>query len=106
MLQCNSLQFRNELAREVGVLPNFGKLLFTDPKLARNVFLGPAFTVHHRLVGPHAWAGAREAALTAYNRVLATTRTRDVTTQQHTGFSNFWILLATIVAIVSASIRF
>ena len=72
------LAYRDEMAKEIGVQPSFMQLLFTDPKLAFNFLAGPASSCHHRLVGPHAWPGARSAALATFSNTITSTKTRVV----------------------------
>lgn len=61
---------------QVGVRPNFLRLLLTDPVLCVKAFFGPCTPYQFRLTGPGQWAGARQAILTQWERVAQPFRTR------------------------------
>lgn len=63
------IQYMDELGSEFGAKPNMWKLLFTDYTLWRALAFGPALPYQYRLQGPHKWDGARNAILTAHERV-------------------------------------
>nr|CAB3246544.1 dimethylaniline monooxygenase [N-oxide-forming] 2-like [Phallusia mammillata] len=65
------LEYREELAKYMKLLPSFSWLLFTDPKLAFNVYFGPPLPYHFRLSGPHKWEKAREHSLQAIENEMA-----------------------------------
>ena len=50
----------------------------TDPVLAWQLWFGPAYPFFYRLFGPGQWDGAREAILTAPNRVEKPFQTRSL----------------------------
>ncbi|XP_047443385.1 flavin-containing monooxygenase 5-like [Mugil cephalus] len=77
-LQVDNTTYMDSLAKEVGVRPNLLWLFMTDPKLAHQVFVGPCTPYQYRLTGPGQWAGARQAILTQWERVLQPFRTRVV----------------------------
>jgi len=54
------------------------RLLATDPRLAVAVYFGPTTPYQYRLVGPGAWRGARDAILSARERILQPLMTRRV----------------------------
>jgi len=54
------------------------RLLATDPRLAVAVYFGPTTPCQYRLVGPEAWRGARDAILSARERILQPLMTRRV----------------------------
>ena len=66
----------DEIAEQVGVRPNILKILLTDPRLGLKVLLGPCSPYQYRLRGPGKWAGAREAILTQWERVVKPMQTR------------------------------
>ncbi|XP_068566539.1 flavin-containing monooxygenase 5-like [Cebidichthys violaceus] len=66
------------MAAEVGVRPNFPRLLLRDPVLWIRVFFGPCTPYQYRLTGPGQWAGARQAILTQWERVAQPFSTRAV----------------------------
>ena len=45
-------------------------MLLTDPMLAWACFFGPLLPYQYRLEGPGKWAGARDAILTVWERIL------------------------------------
>eukprot|EP00058_Branchiostoma_floridae_P021859 XP_002607349.1 hypothetical protein BRAFLDRAFT_69756 [Branchiostoma floridae] len=54
------IPYRDEIAREIGAMPSFWKLLLKDPRLAFRVYSQPPLPAHYRLVGPHPWPGAAD----------------------------------------------
>ncbi|XP_078584737.1 dimethylaniline monooxygenase [N-oxide-forming] 4-like [Branchiostoma floridae x Branchiostoma japonicum] len=54
------IPYRDEIAREIGAMPSFWKLLLKDPRLAFRVYFQPPLPAHYRLVGPHQWPGAAD----------------------------------------------
>ncbi|XP_074528458.1 flavin-containing monooxygenase 5-like isoform X2 [Halichoeres trimaculatus] len=77
-LQVDVIPYMDSLAEQVGARPNVLRLFLTDPRLALQVFLGPFTSYQYRLSGPGQWAGARQAILTQWDRVLQPFRTRVV----------------------------
>ncbi|KAJ8279007.1 hypothetical protein COCON_G00060730 [Conger conger] len=69
-LQVHYIPYMDELAKQVGVKPNFLGLLLRDPRLGLSVLLGPCTPYQYRLCGPGQWAGARQAILTQWERIL------------------------------------
>ncbi|XP_034540274.1 dimethylaniline monooxygenase [N-oxide-forming] 5-like [Notolabrus celidotus] len=77
-LQVDVVPYMDSLAELLGVRPNILWLFLTDPRLALEVFMGPLTAYQYRLSGPGQWAGARQAILTQWERVLQPFRTRVV----------------------------
>uniref|UniRef100_UPI0037E9BDD0 flavin-containing monooxygenase 5-like n=1 Tax=Semicossyphus pulcher TaxID=241346 RepID=UPI0037E9BDD0 len=77
-LQVDFIPYLDSLAEQVGVRPNVLSLFLKDPRLALQVLLGPCTSYQYRLTGPGRWAGARQAILTQWERVLQPFRTRVV----------------------------
>ncbi|XP_019936741.2 flavin-containing monooxygenase 5-like [Paralichthys olivaceus] len=77
-LQVENIPYLDSLAEQVGARPNIPWLMMKDPRLAMQVFLGPCTPYQYRLTGPGRWAGARQAILTQWERVLQPFRTRVV----------------------------
>ncbi|XP_053726656.1 flavin-containing monooxygenase 5-like [Synchiropus splendidus] len=75
-IQVDHVSYMDEIAREVGVRPNFAKLLLTDPKLGLNIIFGPSSPYQYRLTGPGKWSGARQAILTQWERIIKPMQTR------------------------------
>ncbi|XP_042896617.2 flavin-containing monooxygenase 5 [Parasteatoda tepidariorum] len=70
-IQVDFIPFMDELAEIIGAKPNFVKMAITDPKLFWYCMNGPCLPYQFRLVGPHAWPGARDAILSLDERVYA-----------------------------------
>lgn len=49
-----------------------------DPELAWALAVGPCLPYEFRLQGPHTWEGARNAILSVWQRVIAATKTRAI----------------------------
>ncbi|XP_023139610.2 flavin-containing monooxygenase 5-like isoform X2 [Amphiprion ocellaris] len=77
-LYVDYIPYQDSLAEQVGARPNIPWLFVTDPKLALQVFYGPATPYQYRLTGPGRWAGARQAILTQWDRVIQPFKTRVV----------------------------
>uniref|UniRef100_H3C6I0 Flavin-containing monooxygenase n=1 Tax=Tetraodon nigroviridis TaxID=99883 RepID=H3C6I0_TETNG len=77
-LQLENIPYLDSLAGLVGVRPNILWFLIKDPRLALQLFLGPCTPYQYRLTGPGQWAGARQAILTQWERVVQPFRTRVV----------------------------
>ncbi|XP_064371776.1 flavin-containing monooxygenase 5-like [Dromaius novaehollandiae] len=69
-IQVDYIPYMDELACQLGVKPNLLTLFLTDPRLATEVLLGPCTPYQYRLRGPGRWAGARQAILTQWERVV------------------------------------
>nr|XP_009858786.2 dimethylaniline monooxygenase [N-oxide-forming] 2-like isoform X1 [Ciona intestinalis] len=67
-------EYQEEIAGEIGVLPSFFRLLFTDPRLAFNFYFGPLLPYHYRIVGENSKPECREYALNASARTWAAFR--------------------------------
>lgn len=70
-IQVEWITFMDEMAKQIGAMPNMLKMAITDPKLFFACFNGPCLPYQYRLQGPHSWAGARDAILDYENRVFA-----------------------------------
>ncbi|XP_061895037.1 flavin-containing monooxygenase 5-like [Entelurus aequoreus] len=75
-IQVDYAVYMDEIATMLGVRPNIGRLLLTDPKLGLNLLNGPITPCQYRLKGPGKWAGARQAILTQWDRVAQPFKTR------------------------------
>lgn len=75
-IQVEYVQYMDEIADQIGVKPNFLKLLVTDLQLFRACLFDTCFAYQYRLNGPHPWDGAANAILTAKKRILAPLKTR------------------------------
>ncbi|XP_076449959.1 flavin-containing monooxygenase 1-like [Babylonia areolata] len=76
---CFSTPYTDEIAAEIGVAPDWWRFLLRgDVKIALAVLFGPAYPFHYRLLGPHAWPGAREATEKAYRETVYSIQHRTV----------------------------
>ncbi|KAM7410297.1 hypothetical protein PAMA_001642 [Pampus argenteus] len=75
-IQVDYVNYMDEIAEQVGVRPSILRLLLTDPRLGLNLILGPITPYQYRLRGPRKWAGARQAILTQWARVVQPMQTR------------------------------
>uniref|UniRef100_A0A8C5QGR5 Flavin-containing monooxygenase n=1 Tax=Leptobrachium leishanense TaxID=445787 RepID=A0A8C5QGR5_9ANUR len=75
-IQVDFMECLEELACQIDVKPNLLRFLFTDPKLAWELFFGPCTPYQYRLTGVGKWSGAREAILTQRDRIIKATKTR------------------------------
>lgn len=70
-LMVDRIAYVDELARAIGVKPNYWKMFFYDPKLYWKLMLSPVLNYQYRLEGPHLWKGARDAILRFDERMQA-----------------------------------
>lgn len=70
-LMIDKIAYVEELAKIIGVKPNYFKLLLTDPKLYYALVTSPVLNYQYRLQGPHSWKGARDAILEFQDRLRA-----------------------------------
>lgn len=101
-LQVDYIPYLDSLAELVGARPNLLWLFLTDTKLALQVFTGPSTSYQYRLTGPGHWAGARQAILSQWERVVQPFRTRVVPEPETRPCSK----LSTVVIFSSAALLF
>ncbi|KAJ1172150.1 hypothetical protein NDU88_004000 [Pleurodeles waltl] len=77
-LQTDYIVYMDEVSSFFGAKVNLLYLFLTDPRLAWEVFFGPASPYQFRLTGPGKWDGARKAILGQWERTDRATRTRAV----------------------------
>lgn len=70
-IQVDFIEYMDDVAIEIGVKPNFFKMLFTDPVFFFKNFFGPSVPYQYRLEGPGKWEGAKNAIETVWERVEA-----------------------------------
>ncbi|XP_069497368.1 dimethylaniline monooxygenase [N-oxide-forming] 2-like isoform X3 [Ambystoma mexicanum] len=78
IFQIEFIEYLDEIASEIGVKPNFFRLLLRDPRLAVEVFFGACTSPQFRLTGPGKWNGARNAIMTKWVRIVKPMKTRVV----------------------------
>lgn len=93
-IQVDYISYMDDLARQVGVRPNFLGLLLRDPRLGLSVLLGPCTPYQYRLCGPGQWAGARQAILTQWERVVKPMKTRLVPDPVRSSTLPMWLTVA------------
>ncbi|KAF7642059.1 hypothetical protein LDENG_00265410 [Lucifuga dentata] len=98
-IQVNFITYMDEIAKLVGVRPNFLRLLLTDPKLGLSVLLGPCTPYQYRLRGPGKWAGARHAILTQWERVAQPMQTRPSDQKKPKMWLLMWPLILSAAAL-------
>ncbi|KAJ3599796.1 hypothetical protein NHX12_033750 [Muraenolepis orangiensis] len=74
-IQVDFINYMDEIADQLGVRPSIPRLLLTDPRLAHSVMFGPSTPYQYRLRGPGKWAGARQAIMTQWDRVIRPMKT-------------------------------
>uniref|UniRef100_A0A3Q3Q7W0 Flavin-containing monooxygenase n=1 Tax=Monopterus albus TaxID=43700 RepID=A0A3Q3Q7W0_MONAL len=99
-LQVDYIPYMDSLAKLVGVRPNIPWLFLKDTRLVLQVFMGPCTPYQYRLTGPGCWAGARQAILTQWERVIQPFRTRVVPEPESRPSSR----LSTIVIFLGSSL--
>ncbi|XP_077572499.1 flavin-containing monooxygenase 5-like [Stigmatopora nigra] len=103
-IQVDYADYMDEIATLVGVRPNLFRLLLTDPKLWQNLAFGPINPYQYRLRGPGKWAGARQAILTQWDRVVQPMKTRSCD-QAKPKRSLKWPLVVSVVVGVAAYVN-
>ncbi|XP_063282762.1 flavin-containing monooxygenase 5-like [Pelobates fuscus] len=103
-IQVDFLEYLDELASQICVKPNVLRFLFTDPKLAWELFFGPCTPYQYRLTGDGKWPGARKAILSQRDRIIKPTKTRvlDDDMTKHKSPISFLLKILSIFAILSA----
>ncbi|KAM6963016.1 uncharacterized protein FYW47_008645 [Aplochiton taeniatus] len=99
-VQVDYIPYLDSLAREIGARPSILGLLLRDPKLGLQVLTGPCTPYQYRLTGPGKWAGARQAILSQWDRVLKPFRTRVVPAPEHSPHSRLTLILTVSGAVV------
>ncbi|XP_077986909.1 flavin-containing monooxygenase 5-like [Glandiceps talaboti] len=95
---------QEDYAKEIGVRPNFLKLLTSDPSFAAKCFFGPTYPASYRLHGPGSWNGAKKAILDAWDNVIFPTKTRDIVkeTKSNTTILKMFVIFTLLIIIISA----
>uniref|UniRef100_A0A3P9IF79 Flavin-containing monooxygenase n=1 Tax=Oryzias latipes TaxID=8090 RepID=A0A3P9IF79_ORYLA len=93
-IQVDYISYMDEIAEMLGVKPNLTKLMVTDPRLWMSVLFGPCTPYQYRLRGPGKWAGARQAILTQWERVVRPMQTRPCDEPKSKSSSKWPVILA------------
>ncbi|KAJ8277842.1 hypothetical protein GJAV_G00080740 [Gymnothorax javanicus] len=103
-VQVEYIPYMDDLARQIGVRPSFLALLLQDPRLGLNVLFGPFTPYQYRLCGPGQWAGARQAILTQWERVIHPFKTRPIPEPQPSSLPR--VLTVSCAVLLLAAIYF
>lgn len=99
-IQVDWVEFMDELAAEVGVMPPIWKYLFTDFRLFWALMFEPSAPYQYRLVGPNSWKDARKTQLSVNRRILAALRTNKSFDNYCKEKTSNWFYLVNIVFVV------
>ena len=93
----DSIPYMDEIAKDIGCYPYFWQqFLGGDPKLAMKCMFGPFHPYQYRLVGPGKWDGAREAIMTAMDRVKGAYRTDQVKSKKQQASTCWGTIMKTL----------
>ena len=70
-IQAPFYKYQEDLASELGLIPSFTKMLFTDPSFAIKLYFGPIVPAHYRVIGEHRWSGARDEIFNVFPNMRA-----------------------------------
>ncbi|GFR68218.1 dimethylaniline monooxygenase [N-oxide-forming] [Elysia marginata] len=70
------LPYMDELSKVVGCYPSYATMFKDNPAFALKMWFTPIYPCAYRLYGPGKWDGAKQAVLTAMDRVKAPFQTR------------------------------
>ncbi|CAH1271239.1 FMO5 [Branchiostoma lanceolatum] len=100
-VQVDFITMMDDVAEEIGVKPDWKRLLFTDPHLALECYFGPCTPYQYRLMGPGAWKGAKEAIQTQMYRVKYATKTRATPDQSERRIMGIVMVLMLLMPILA-----
>ncbi len=81
------ISYMDDIAKEIGVYPDFKKYLTSDLPLFLKLVLGMTLSYHYRLDEPHSLSGARNAIMEADNRIKYALNPNDVEKMSSTYFN-------------------
>jgi dimethylaniline monooxygenase (N-oxide forming) len=106
-LGVNWISYMDDIAKEIGVYPDFKKYLISDLPLFLKLVFGTTLSYHYRLDGPHSWSGARNAIIEAENRVKYALNPNDVEKMSSTYFNaNSYRIIISLVLLLIVFIFF
>ncbi|CAD6192435.1 unnamed protein product [Caenorhabditis auriculariae] len=82
-IQVDYMDYMDEIASIIGCQPPLKQYLFSDPKFAMRLIMGPNVPYVYRLVGPNAWDGAEQAVREVPYRVKKPLKNRQCRTRKH-----------------------
>jgi len=68
-IEVDWMSYMDDLATQLGVMPNIWSYLLSDPLLFERLMFGTLLAYHYRLEGNHEWDGARQAIMEADERI-------------------------------------
>jgi len=103
----NWIPYMDDIAKQIGVYPDFKKYLFSDLPLFLKLWFGTTLPYHYRLDGPHSWSSARNAIMEANNRIKYALNPNYVEKKSSTYFSaNSYKIIISFVLILFAFLIF
>jgi dimethylaniline monooxygenase (N-oxide forming) len=101
------ISYMDDIAKQIGVYPDFKKYLKTDFQLFLKLIFGTNLSYHYRLDGPHSWSGARNAIMESDNRVKYALNPNDVEKLSSTYFNaNSYRILFSLILVLFAFLIF
>lgn len=98
-LRMQYVDYKDQIASEIGVEPNLFSLFLWDPNLALEIFLGPCMLYQYLLQGPGKWAGARGDILIQRERIKPL-RTCMLTCDQAPYSASLWLKSICIILLL------
>jgi dimethylaniline monooxygenase (N-oxide forming) len=105
-LSVDWMSYIDDIAKEIGVYPDFKKYLFSDLQLFLKLVFGTTLSYHYRLDGPHSWSGARNAIMEADNRIKYGLNPNNVDKSSTYFNANAYIIIISLVSILFAFLIF
>jgi dimethylaniline monooxygenase (N-oxide forming) len=106
-LSVDWMSYIDDIAKQIGVYPDFKKYLFSDLPLFLKLVFGTTLSYHYRLDGPHSWSGARDAIMEADNRIRYALNPSNVDKKSSTYLNvNSYKILISLVLILFAFLIF
>jgi dimethylaniline monooxygenase (N-oxide forming) len=100
-IQCEYINFMDELAEMINAKPNPFNYLFSDPLLCYKLLFGPSLPYSYRLVGPNSWPEAADAIKTVEERIVKPLTTRKAAAHDDSQPSYYWRRLCSFIAFVA-----
>lgn len=101
-IQMDWINYMDELAELAGVQPDLFSMFFNDPIMFYQCLFGPCLPYQYRLRGPNAWPGAREALLTADDRIVGALDTRKMPKKKTEDINIIKLLMASVCIVLLA----
>jgi dimethylaniline monooxygenase (N-oxide forming) len=103
----NWISYMDDIAKQIGVYPDFKKYLFSDLPLFLKLVFGTTLSYHYRLDGPHSWSEARNAIMEAEKRVKNALNPNDIEKMSSIYFNaNSYKILFSLILVLFAFLIF